>query len=122
MCTKCLDMCPSQLVSSKETVQGVNYVVTTFWSSNRKYETIALIVLSLEMLFQSEYAFEVFELDKCQLSKEGWAISAARLNCNSSHWYHCVPNKQLTSLIEFCYPKGHRFPFEKGILIHFVIS
>lgn len=41
-------------------------------------------------------------------------MASARLKCNSTHGYHCVPNKQFTSLIEFCYPKGYKFPFEAG--------
>lgn len=41
-------------------------------------------------------------------------MASARLKCNNTHGYHCVPNKQFTSLIEFCYPKGYRFPFEAG--------
>lgn len=48
------------------------------------------------------------------MCKEDWEMASRRLNCNSTYGYHCVPNKQFTSLIEFCYPKGPRFPFEKG--------
>uniref|UniRef100_A0A8W8M069 Uncharacterized protein n=1 Tax=Magallana gigas TaxID=29159 RepID=A0A8W8M069_MAGGI len=48
------------------------------------------------------------------MSEEDWDMASARLKCNNTHGYHCVPNKQLTSLIEFCYPKGYRFPFESG--------
>lgn len=64
--------------------------------------------------FQAEYVFDVFPVQKCPMCKEDWEMASRRLNCNSSYGYHCVPNKQFTSLIEFCYPKGPRFPFEKG--------
>lgn len=65
--------------------------------------------------------FDVISVTKCPMCKEDWEIASRRLNCNSTHGYHCVPNKQFTSLIEFCYPKGPRFPFEKGILFYFVL-
>lgn len=67
-----------------------------------------------KIFFQDEYAFDVFRVDSCPLSKEDWQIRSNQLKCNSSHGYHCVPNKHLTSLIEFCYPKGARIPFEEG--------
>lgn len=68
------------------------------------------------ILFQcAEYSFEVFHVKNCPMSKESWETASTRLKCNSTHGYHCVPNKQFTSLIEFCYPKGPRFPFEAGI-------
>lgn len=51
------------------------------------------------------------------MCKEDWNMASARLKCNSTHGYHCVPNKQFTSLIEFCYPKGYKFPFEAGMFI-----
>lgn len=62
----------------------------------------------------AEYSFEVFHVKNCPMSKESWETASTRLKCNSTHGYHCVPNKQFTSLIEFCYPKGPRFPFEAG--------
>lgn len=62
----------------------------------------------------TEYAFDVFPVENCPVNKEGWDFASTRLKCNSTHGYHCVPNKDLSSLIEFCYPKGYRFPFEAG--------
>lgn len=64
---------------------------------------------------QAEYEFKVHPVENCPVNKEGWDFASNRLNCNKTHGYHCVPNKDLTSLIEFCYPKGYRFPFEAGI-------
>lgn len=85
--------------------------------SYHQYDITTIFVPCFEMLFQAEYAFDVFTVEKCPMSKDDWDIASARLKCNSSHGYHCVPNKQFTSLIEFCYPEGHRRAFEKGILI-----
>lgn len=68
------------------------------------------------ILFQcAEYSFEVFPVKNCPMSKESWESASTRLKCNRTQGYHCVPNKQFTSLIEFCYPKGPKFPFEAGI-------
>ena len=50
-------------------------------------------------------------VDKCSLSEQDWNMKSNQLRCNKTHGYHCVPNKNLTSLIEFCYPGGR---FEKG--------
>lgn len=64
---------------------------------------------------QSILIVEVFNVESCPMSKESWESASTRLKCNSAHEYHCVPNKQFTSLSEFCYPKGPRFPFEARI-------
>lgn len=61
-----------------------------------------------------EFSFEVNPVNDCPINKEAWELASARLNCNRTHGYHCVPNKQFTSLVEFCYPKGYKYPFEKG--------
>lgn len=61
-----------------------------------------------------EFSFEVNPVNDCPINKEAWELASARLKCNRTHGYHCVPNKQFTSLIEFCYPKGYKYPFEKG--------
>lgn len=67
-------------------------------------------------LFQlSEYDFEVFPVQNCPMSKESWKSAAAELKCNKTQGYHCVPNKNYTSLIQFCYPRGYKIPVQKGI-------
>lgn len=72
------------------------------------------IFLVLSAHVSADYVFDVFPVEQCPMCKEDWEMASRRLNCKSTHGYHCVPNKQFTSLIEFCYPKGPRFPFEKG--------
>lgn len=62
----------------------------------------------------TEYEFEVFPVQKCPVSKESWEIAAAELKCNRTQGYHCVPNANYTSLIQFCYPRGYKIPVEKG--------
>nr|XP_022300197.1 uncharacterized protein LOC111108529 [Crassostrea virginica] len=65
-------------------------------------------------IMASDYDFEVYPVDKCPMSKEEWDKRSHQLQCNQTHGYHCVPNKHLTSLIEFCSPQGVRIPFEPG--------
>ena len=68
-----------------------------------------------QLLFKvSEYDFDVFPVDKCPMSKDEWDTRSNQLKCNKTHGYHCVPNKHLTSLIEFCSPQGVKIPFEAG--------
>ena len=68
-----------------------------------------------QLLFKaSDYDFDVFPVDKCPVSKDEWDTRSTQLKCNKTHGYHCVPNKHLTSLIEFCSPQGAKIPFEAG--------
>ena len=69
-----------------------------------------IYVIDFHFFQLSDYDFDVISVGKCPMSKEEWEISSARLNCNDMSEYHCVPNKHLNSLIEFCYPR-------KGILV-----
>lgn len=67
------------------------------------------------LIFQSfDYTFKVYPVVKCPMNKEAWNLSSIRMNCNKTHGYHCVPNKGLTSLIEFCYPRGESILFQEG--------
>ena len=68
-----------------------------------------------QLLFKaSKYGFDVVFVDKCPVSKEEWNTRSNQLKCNETNGYQCVPNEHRTSLIEFCYPKGVRIPFEPG--------
>lgn len=74
--------------------------------------------VDVDLLLQfPEYSFQVFPVHNCPMNKEAWDKSSDRLKCNRTHGYHCVPNSQLTSLIEFCYPRGEKILFQEGIII-----
>ncbi|XP_055999355.1 uncharacterized protein LOC125653811 isoform X3 [Ostrea edulis] len=60
------------------------------------------------------YTFNVTSVTKCPLNKEEWDAASDRLNCTETQGYHCVPDKYMTSLVEFCYTRGKKFPFHKG--------
>ncbi|XP_062619249.1 uncharacterized protein LOC134280816 [Saccostrea cucullata] len=73
-----------------------------------------IIVRSASSAITQNFAFQVFQVESCPMSKVDWDSASKRLNCNTTHGYHCVPDKYFTSLIEFCYPHGYRLPFERG--------
>lgn len=75
-----------------------------------------VITLAFSTCFSSfsDYEFKVYPVKKCPMNKEAWDLSSIRMNCNTTHGYHCVPNKRFTSLIEFCYPRGEKIPFQEG--------
>ncbi|XP_055999371.1 uncharacterized protein LOC125653813 isoform X2 [Ostrea edulis] len=60
------------------------------------------------------YTFNVTSVTKCPLNREEWDAASDRLNCTETQGYHCVPDKYMTSLVEFCYTRGKKFPFHKG--------
>lgn len=73
--------------------------------------------VAVDLLLQfPEYSFKVFPVNKCPMNKEAWDKSSDRLKCTKTHGYHCVPNSQLTSLIEFCYPRGEKILFQEGVV------
>nr|XP_022298472.1 uncharacterized protein LOC111107519 isoform X2 [Crassostrea virginica] len=76
--------------------------------------TSTLFLLVLITIVSAEYSFEVFPVERCPLSEQEWETASDRLSCNKSHGYHCVPNKYLTSLIEFCYLLGYKILFKEG--------
>nr|XP_022300024.1 uncharacterized protein LOC111108435 isoform X1 [Crassostrea virginica]XP_022300025.1 uncharacterized protein LOC111108435 isoform X2 [Crassostrea virginica] len=89
--------------------------ISAMMSSNKLSLFITVFLMfGYRFITASEYDFDVFPVDKCPMSKEEWDKRSHQLQCNQTHGYHCVPNKHLTSLIEFCYPKGARILFESG--------
>ncbi|XP_055999259.1 ankyrin-3-like isoform X3 [Ostrea edulis] len=60
------------------------------------------------------YTFNVTSVTECPLNKEEWDAASDRLNCTETQGYHCVPDKYMTSLVEFCYTLGKKFPFHEG--------
>lgn len=48
------------------------------------------------------YRFKVYPVDKCPLNSTEFRTAARRRNCTKNSRYLCAPDKNLTSLIEFC--------------------
>ncbi|XP_062599298.1 kinase D-interacting substrate of 220 kDa B-like [Saccostrea cucullata] len=87
----------------------------------QKYGVFGTICVFIVFIFDTasapsghHFLFKVLPVENCPMSKEEWDMASTRLKCNTTHGYHCVPDKYFTSLIEFCYPQGYRLPFEKG--------
>ena len=80
---------------------------------NHKQKIHVIDFLSFQL---SDYDFEVISVERCPMTEEKWKVSSARLNCNDTFEYNCVPNKHLTSLIEFCYP-GKKSLYQEGITL-----
>nr|XP_034316015.1 ankyrin-2-like [Crassostrea gigas] len=87
----------------------------------RLYSLMIVHVITV-LHVSAEYSFNVHQVEKCPMSKGDWDTASAQLKCNRTHGYHCVPNKQFTSLIEFCYPKGYKFPYEAGHCLELAAS
>ena len=54
------------------------------------------------LLLQLNYRFEVYAVDRCPRNRTESEIASTRLNCRAGFRYLCTPNRDLTSLIEFC--------------------
>ncbi|XP_062620857.1 uncharacterized protein LOC134282464 [Saccostrea cucullata] len=75
---------------------------------------VVLQVANTKMVDTLEYNFPVSSTETCPMNAKEWDDASVRRHCNDTHGYHCVPDKNFSSLIEFCYPLGRRIPFQKG--------
>lgn len=60
--------------------------------------------------------FPVNTTNSCPKNKTEWFKRSVALNCNETNGYMCIPNEELTVLLEFCYilPK---VPIPKGVCL-----
>lgn len=49
------------------------------------------------------YSFPVYSTRKCPKNETEWNRKSSALNCSQLNGYMCLPNQQLTELLEFCY-------------------
>lgn len=49
------------------------------------------------------YKFPVYLTSSCPKNETGWKERASAINCTAQHGYLCLPNENLTELLEFCY-------------------
>lgn len=71
-----------------------------------------LFILLLQRLLD-EYKFPVYTTESCPKSNTEWLERSSSLQCNKTNGYMCIPNEEITMLLEFCYrvpktliPKG----------------
>lgn len=60
------------------------------------------------------YEFPVYTTHMCPRNETEWSQRSSSINCTKSNSYICIPNENLTELLEFCYiyettwiPKGN---------------
>ena len=51
------------------------------------------------------YRFPVYATEFCPRNKTEWEARSSEFNCNTDNSsYACLPNENITELLEFCYP------------------
>ncbi|XP_062590628.1 uncharacterized protein LOC134252223 [Saccostrea cucullata] len=72
-----------------------------------------------------QYPFYVFTVEQCPKDRASWNASSTVRGCpvdvNGRSTYHCVPNQQLTTLIEFCYNRQTGL-YESGTCLYLTNS
>lgn len=61
------------------------------------------ILLLKECKQLSGYSFPVYSTRICPKNEAEWNKRSSALNCSELNGYMCLPNQQLTELLEFCY-------------------
>lgn len=101
----------------------VNVTVSVLLSQamrrNSKSSAVALFALLSALLKLNEgrlldgYKFPVYTTESCPKSNTEWLERSSSLQCNETNGYMCIPNEEITMLLEFCYhlpktiiPKG----------------
>ncbi|XP_062574787.1 uncharacterized protein LOC134236628 [Saccostrea cucullata] len=67
------------------------------------------------------YSFPVYNTTSCPRDQSEWRSRSPDLNCTENNGYMCIPNENITELLEFCY-RYPRIPIEKGICLILVKS
>ncbi|XP_062614695.1 uncharacterized protein LOC134276459 [Saccostrea cucullata] len=62
------------------------------------------------------YSFPVYNTTSCPSNQSEWRNRSSDLNCTESNGYMCIPNENITQLLEFCY-RYPRIPVEKSICL-----
>lgn len=53
------------------------------------------------------YGFPVYTAEFCPRNQIEWNQRSSALNCTEDNGYLCLPNENVTELLEFCY----KYPF-----------
>lgn len=59
------------------------------------------------------YKFPVYTTEVCPRNQEEWDERSLALNCTESNAFICLPNENLTELLEFCYTES-RIRIQEG--------
>ena len=66
------------------------------------------------------YKFPVYTTEFCPRNKTEWEARSSEFNCNEDSSYACLPNENITELLQFCYPL-QIISIEKGKVQHTLI-
>lgn len=62
--------------------------------------------LKLKHIFQRKldgYEFPVYSTEYCPRNETEWKERSTAINCSDKNGYVCLPNDNITELLEFCY-------------------
>ncbi|XP_062608120.1 uncharacterized protein LOC134269962 [Saccostrea cucullata] len=62
------------------------------------------------------YSFPVYTTVSCPRNQSDWRSRSSAINCTENNGYMCIPNENITQLLEFCY-RYPRIPIEKDICL-----
>lgn len=65
----------------------------------------SIILFSKLDLYECRYLFPVLTTKSCPRNGAQWLERSSTLNCNETNGYMCIPNGEITVLLEFCYHK-----------------
>lgn len=73
-------------------------------------------------IVRNSYRFEVYTVDKCPMNRIEFEEAKMKINCSQDTRYLCAPDRNLSSLIEFC-TDVRRSLFGPGIscLVYFIL-
>lgn len=77
-----------------------------FFSSGKGTSVIYKTALKLKNILQRKldgYAFPVYSTEYCPRNEREWKERSTAINCTDKNGYACLPNKNITELLEFCY-------------------
>lgn len=69
---------------------------------NITFFVVAILMSSLN-LCKCIYKFPVYTTKSCPRTEPEWCERSVALNCNETNGYMCIPNEEITALLEFCY-------------------
>lgn len=72
--------------------------IKSLWDYQHFKQKLNIIQRKLE-----GYDFPVFSTKKCPGNQVEWKKRSSAINCTEQNGYMCLPNENLTDLLEFCY-------------------
>lgn len=79
-------------------------------AGNTKALVVAVCMMFLNNLYEcvpmDGYKFPVYTTASCPKNKAEWLMRSFVLNCTDQNGYMCIPDENITVLVEFCYTKN----------------